>query len=197
MAELILASSSPYRKQLLERLNLPFECISPDVDERVLANESPSEMVIRLARLKGLTVAERHPEAIIIASDQCLALQHSNMADEIMGKPGDFDRAFQQLKQASGKPACFFTSIFVCHLQSGFQQIDQIPVEVSFRELADDEINRYLLQDEPYDCAGSFRSERLGISLLENMHCPDPSALIGLPLIRLSQMLRQTGLVLP
>ena len=188
--QIILASSSVYRKQLLERLGLIFTCISPDIDEQILADEFPADLVMRLAREKSLAVHERNSDAIIIGSDQVAVNDNT-----ILNKPGNHELATRQLQQLSGKSVDFLTGICVIH--SDNIQLDYVTYSVKFRKLDKACIENYLLQDKPYDCAGSFKSEGLGISLLESMSGSDPSALIGLPLIRLCEMLRSCGVCLP
>ncbi len=185
---LILASSSPYRRQLLGRLGLPFEAVSPDLDETRLAGETPAQMTARLATGKAHTVRRRHAPALIIGSDQTAELD--GMA---LGKPGTHARAVSQLEQLSGQKVRFHTSVCLLNSVTGQEQLDVIPYDVQFRLLQRHEIEHYLLSERPYDCAGSFRSEGLGIALFEHLSGDDPSALIGLPLIRLCQMLAQAG----
>lgn len=185
---IILASSSPFRKQLLDRLHLDYQCISPDVDETLLNDESPDAYVRRLAQLKAETVALNHPDAVVIGSDQCAVID-----DAILGKPGNFDRAFKQLKSAQGKTAYFNTGLCVSYKDGAFCETDNILFEVGFRQLSDAQITHYLHTEEPYQCAGSFKSEAYGVSLFSKMKGDDPTALMGLPLIRLIQMLEQAG----
>lgn len=190
--KIILGSTSPFRKELLEKLQIPFLTASPDVDETRLQDESPVEMVKRLAILKAQKVAQEHPDALIIGSDQCAVLNN-----EVMGKPGNHENATQQLKKSSGNRVSFYTGLCLLDAKTGDYQINAIPFFVSFRELSATEINNYLLRDKPYNCAGSFKSEGLGISLFSKMEGNDPSSLIGLPLIELCSMLRQQGVILP
>lgn len=189
---LILGSSSPYRKALLERLGLPFGVSSPDIDETPLAGEPASTLVRRLAESKARALAERHPDALIIGSDQCACLD-----DRIIGKPGSHERARAQLAEASGRQVVYRTGLCLLDTRSDTAQVEEVVYEVKFRELGSDEIERYLERDQPYNCAGSIRSEALGVSLFEWMRGDDPSALIGLPLIRLAHMLRAAGMQLP
>ena len=189
---LILASSSPYRRELLERLSLGFVCESPDIDESPLVSESAEDMVKRLARQKAEKIAEKYKDAIVIGSDQCLVLNN-----EILGKPGSHEAAVLQLAKLSGQTAVFLTGLCVINCATDVARTDCIPFRVTFRRLNPDEITRYLEIEKPYQCAGSFRSERLGIALLEKMEGIDPTALIGLPLIRLSEMLRAQGIKIP
>lgn len=192
MTQLILASSSPYRRELLARLAVAFECISPDIDESSGAHESPDVYVMRLAKAKAEKVGERHPNSIIIGSDQCSVNQ-----GEILGKPKSHSDAITQLQQASGQSIEFLTGVCIHHQQSGrtIAWIDTFIVE--FRELTLEEIERYLEIEAPYNCAGSFKSERLGIALCKAMHGEDPTALIGLPLIKVAQHLRDFGIKIP
>jgi MAF protein len=189
---IILASSSPYRRQLLERLKLPFICISPEIDESAVKGESPAEMAMRLANKKAEQVARHYPEAIIIGSD-LVAVHDSN----ILSKPGNYEMARKQLKKLSGQKTCFMTGLCVLNSRTGSMQTDCISFNVEFRILDDMEIERYLDLEPAYDCAGSFKSEGLGISLLAHMEGGDHSSLIGLPLIRLCAMLRKEGINLP
>lgn len=184
MARLVLGSSSPFRKALLEKLDLSFDCDSPDIDETPLKDEHPKDMVIRLAKAKADAIAERHPQAIIIASDQCATLD-----GKIIGKPGDHDNAVKQLTEASGRTVTFYTSL--CLYNAGTNQYQETvePFYVYFRELSEGQIENYLKKEEPYNCAGSFKSEGLGISLFERLEGDDPNTLIGLPLIKLIKML--------
>ena len=188
MARLVLGSSSPYRKALLEKLDLSFDCDSPDIDETPLKGEHPKDMVARLAKAKAQAIAERHPQSIIIASDQCATLD-----GQIIGKPGDFDNAFAQLRNASGRTVTFYTSLCVFNAGTNQYQETVEPFYVYFRQLTDSEIENYLKKEEPYNCAGSFKSEGLGISLFERLEGNDPNTLIGLPLIQLIKMLDEFG----
>ena len=188
MARLVLGSSSPYRKALLEKLDLSFDCDSPDIDETPLKGEHPKDMVARLAKAKAQAIAERHPQSIIIASDQCATLD-----GDIIGKPGDFENAFAQLRNASGRTVTFYTSLCVFNAGTNQYQETVEPFYVYFRELTDSEIENYLKKEEPYNCAGSFKSEGLGISLFERLEGNDPNTLIGLPLIQLIKMLDEFG----
>ena len=189
---LILGSTSPYRHALLSRLGLPFQTVSPEVDETPLPNEAPADMALRLARQKAASVAKRHPNAIVIGSDQV-----ADLHGEPLGKPGNHERALAQLARMSGETVIFQTALSVQCLESGFEQSAVVRVRVVFRHLDPDEIERYLLAEQPYDCAGSAKSEGLGIALLEQIDSDDPTALIGLPLIRTCQMLRAAGLAVP
>ncbi|MFG6447194.1 Maf family nucleotide pyrophosphatase [Roseateles sp. BYS180W] len=186
---LILASTSRYRKELLERLRLPFGCVAPEVDETPLPGEAPVQVATRLALAKALEVARRHPEAIVIGSDQVADLDgHS------IGKPGTHVRAVEQLRAMRGRTVVFQTAVAVVCISSGFSSQALAQVQVRFRELSDAEIENYLHHEQPYDCAGSAKSEGLGIALLERIDSDDPTALIGLPLIRTAELLRQAGM---
>ncbi len=189
---LVLGSTSLYRRELLQRLRLPFTVAAPAVDETPLPGEPPAQLAQRLALAKAHAVATLHPEAVVIGSDQV-----ADLAGQPLGKPGDHARATAQLQRMRGHTVVFHTAVaVVCHA-SGFVQTDLAPVRVRFRELSDAEIERYLRAEQPYDCAGSAKSEGLGISLLEAIDSDDPTALIGLPLIRTCRLLRAAGLVLP
>jgi septum formation protein len=189
---IILASSSIFRKELLSRLDLPFETDSPDIDESQLLGESPEDYVKRLSLEKAQAVARRHQQALIIASDQC-----SVVAGKINGKPGRHEIAVQQLQESSGQQVSFLTGLCVMDSETGHYQLDQVPYFVNFRDLNQTEIERYLIKEKPYNCAGSFKSEGLGITLFKRMQGDDPTALVGLPLIRLCEMLRSFEVKLP
>ncbi|WP_461482401.1 Maf family protein [Porticoccus sp.] len=188
MYPLVLASSSAYRKTLLARLAQPFEAVAPDIDEQPLPGEAPEAMVRRLSEAKARALAEQFPAHLIIGSDQVAVI-----GDQVLTKPGNFEGASQQLRAQSGRRVRFLTGVAVLNSQTGRCSIDLVPTDVVFKKLADEEIRSYLRRDEPYNCAGSFRSEGLGICLFDAIHSTDPSALIGLPLIRLCQMLREHG----
>lgn len=189
---LVLGSTSRYRRELLSRLGIAFDVDSPEVDETPRTSESPRDLALRLALAKAHAVAARHPEALVIGSDQV-----ADLDGVPLGKPGTHDRAVIQLQAMRGHTVIFQTAVaVVCHA-TGFEQVDLAPVEVRFRPLQDDEIERYLRAEQPYDCAGSAKSEGLGIALLDAIHSDDPTALVGLPLIRTCRMLRAGGLVLP
>lgn len=181
---LVLGSSSPFRRELLERLMVNFVTDSPNIDESAQPNESPIALVERLAVEKALAVAKRHTNALIIGSDQ-VAL-HNN---QVVGKPGAHDAAVKQLRQASGKSVTLYTGIALVNTESGRIQSDVVKFVTHFKSLSDATIERYLRKEQPYDCAGSLKSEGLGIALLSRFEGDDPSALIGLPLIRLIAML--------
>lgn len=184
---LILASGSIYRRSLLERLQLPFQVQSPDVDESPQANESPAELAIRLAVAKALCVAQQQPDTIVIGSDQVAAL--GNLC---LGKPGNHEKAHLQLQAMSGQTVIFHTAL--CVAQNTQYEVVNVLTQCKFRSLSSNEINNYLHFDRPYDTAGSAKAESLGISLMESMQSNDPTAIIGLPLIELSRLLRQFGL---
>ena len=188
---LILASTSPFRKELLGRLNLPFETAAPGVDESRLDNEPAVELVKRLSEAKARAVAASHA-GLIIGSDQI-----ATHGDAILGKPGNHAAAMQQLRKLSGEHVTFLTGLCLLDSSTGGIQLDVVPYSIVFRELDDKQIDRYLRQDQPYNCAGSFKSEGLGITLFERMEGEDPTALIGLPLIRLTCMLANAGIRLP
>ncbi|MDP2264111.1 MAG: Maf family nucleotide pyrophosphatase [Hydrogenophaga sp.] len=185
---LVLGSTSVYRRELLGRLRLPFEVASPQVDETPHAGEKPADLAQRLALAKAREVAQRHPGAVVIGSDQVVDLH-----GEPLGKPGTHDRAVAQLQRMRGQTVIFQTALAVVCLESGFERSDIAAVRVVFRDLSDDEIERYLRAEQPYDCAGSAKSEGLGIALLERVDNDDPTALIGLPLIRTCQLIRAAG----
>lgn len=186
---LILASTSRYRRELLQRLRLPFEVVPPEVDETAAPGETPGPLALRLALVKARTVAARHPGAVVIGSDQVCELD-----GQTLGKPGHHAKASLQLRQLSGRAAVFHTAVAVVRMDIGFEQVELAPVRVQFRKLVEAEIERYLQLDQPYDCAGSAKCETLGIALLESITSDDPTALIGLPLIRISRLLRQAGI---
>ncbi len=188
---LILGSTSRYRRELLERLHLPFEVQAPEVDETPLAGEPPEALARRLALAKARAVAARHPEAVVIGSDQV-----ADLAGEPLGKPGSHERAVEQLRRMRGRTVIFQTALSVVCQASGFEMSDLAAVQVRFRALTDAEIETYLRLEEPYDCAGSAKSEGLGIALLESIDNDDPTALVGLPLIRTVRLLRAAGLPL-
>jgi septum formation protein len=181
---LILASSSPYRKELLQRLILDFEVFSPDIDESQLADERPEQTALRLAQLKAKKIAETHPEAIIIGCDQVATLDGMQL-----GKPGNHGNAIKQLRMMRGKQVTFHSALCLYNAQTQHMQAEVVPYTVEFRNLSDTQIDRYLSIEKPYNCAGSAKSEGLGIALISAMHGEDPNALIGLPLIKLITML--------
>jgi len=187
--KLILASTSPFRKQLLERLQLPYDTAAPDVDETPLADEPIDAMVMRLAEAKARAVAQAHPDALIIGSDQSAVLN-----GQVLGKSGGFERAFQQLRDASGQKIVFHTGLCLLNTRTDQAQLASVPYTVVFRQLSDAQIRHYLEREQPYNCAGSFKSEALGIALFERFEGEDPNALVGLPLIKLVDMLSREGM---
>lgn len=193
MPALLLASSSPYRRELLERLQLPFTWQSPSIDETRLEDESGIDLVKRLAEEKARALADRHHDHLIIGSDQVAVLGNG----EILGKPHDLPRAQQQLRAASGSSVTFLTGLALLNSNTGQCQVDCVPFTVHFRPLSDERILRYLQREQPFDCAGSFKSEGLGISLFRSTEGEDATSLIGLPLIRLVDMLLNEGVEIP
>lgn len=192
MPALVLASSSPYRRALLDRLQLPFVVCTPDIDESPLAGEAPAVTAERLAVLKAEAMQARYPDGLIIGSDQVAYCGESRF-----GKPGTRDQAREQLRRLSGKTVIFHTALCLLNAATGRRHVAGVPTEARFRELSDAEIERYLDKEDALNCAGSARSEALGITLLEWIRSDDPTALVGLPLIALSAMLRAEGLDLP
>jgi septum formation protein len=188
---LILGSTSRYRRELLSRLHLPFEVVAPEVDETPQAGEAPAALAQRLALAKAQAVARQHPEAVVIGSDQV-----ADLAGEPLGKPGPHARAVEQLQRMRGQTVVFQTAVAVVCQATGYEALELAPVRVRFRALSDAEIETYLRLEMPYDCAGSAKSEGLGIALLEAIDNDDPTALVGLPLIRTCRMLRAAGLPL-
>ena len=188
---LILGSSSRYRKELLSRLKIPFDVAAPEVDETPLSNETPRDLALRLALAKARAVASQNPEAVVIGSDQVADLDGLPL-----GKPGNHANAVKQLQRMRGKTVIFQTALSVVCLATGFEQTDLAAVKVTFRDLTDAEIEAYLIAEEPYDCAGSAKSEGLGIALLAAIDNDDPTALVGLPLIRTCHMLSAAGVKL-
>ena len=186
--KLVLGSTSPFRKALLEKLHLDFECDSPDIDETPLENEDVESTVVRLAIEKARAIADRHENALIIGSDQSAVLN-----GEKLSKPGNFDNAFKQLSRASGKKVVFQTGLCLLNSASGNIQSTCVPYTVVFKELTPTMIENYLHKEEPYNCAGSFKSEALGIALFERFEGSDPNSLIGLPLIELVNFLGNEG----
>jgi len=186
---LILGSTSRYRRELLERLRLPFKVRSPEVDETPRDGEAPAALALRLALAKAHAVAAQAPDAVVIGSDQVADLDGTPV-----GKPGNHERAVAQLRSMRGKSIVFQTAVAVVCRQTGFEASALVPVQVRFRELSDGEIEHYLRAEQPYDCAGSAKSEGLGIALLTAIESDDPTALIGLPLIRTAELLRQAGI---
>lgn len=186
--KLILASTSPYRRDLLSRLGLPFEVANPQTDETALPGETPEMLALRLSEAKAKAVASQHPDALIIGSDQVATVD-----GKVFGKPGTHERAVEQLRELSGKTVNFFTGLCLFNARTGQSETRGIPTLVTFRHLSNDEIENYLRREPAYNCAGSAKSEGLGIALLSSMKGEDPNALVGLPLIALCDMLRQQG----
>lgn len=189
--KLILASSSPFRRELLSRLMIPFEVCAPEVDETPRSGESPAQLVERLAIAKARAIAGSYPDALVIGSDQVAV--HGN---EIVGKPLTHDRAVQQLRTASGRAVTLYTGLALVNSASGRVQSEVVPFRVVFRRLTDEQIENYLRKETPYHCAGSVKSEGLGVALLERFEGEDPATLIGLPLIRLVRMLETEGVAI-
>lgn len=192
MLPLLLASSSVYRRDLLTRLRLPFSCSSPDIDESHRPGEPARELVERLSLEKARALADSHPGHLIIGSDQVAVLN-----GHIIGKPHTFDKARQQLMDASGASVTFLTGLTLLNARTGDHQTDCIPFTVHMRTLGTEQIERYLLAETPYDCAGSFKAEGLGVSLFQRTEGDDATSLVGLPLIRLIDMLLVEGVTIP
>ena len=192
MLPLLLASSSPYRRELLQRLRLPFTWASPDIDEGRNAEEPATELVRRLARQKAEALANSHSQHLIIGSDQVAVL-----GEQILGKPHTFERACEQLLAASGQQVTFLTGLALLNSSTGQCQVDCIPFTVTLRELDRERVERYVHAEQPLDCAGSFKAEGLGVTLFQSTHGCDATSLIGLPLIRLVDMLHAEGVRLP
>ncbi len=186
--QLVLASTSRYRRELLSRFGLPFEVAAPDVGETPLPSEAPSQTALRLAESKARAVSNQYPDSLIIGSDQVLMLQN-----EQLGKPGNFANAFTQLKKMQGNAMVFHTALCLFNSRSGNIQLRDIPTTIHIRALSDAQIESYLNKEQPYDCAGSARAEGLGIALIARYETSDPNALIGLPLIALTEMLAHEG----
>ncbi|MDX1804548.1 MAG: nucleoside triphosphate pyrophosphatase [Alcanivorax sp.] len=189
---LLLASSSPFRRELLGKLNLPFRHQSPDIDESRRDGESPTALVMRLARQKAQALADQHPDTLIIGSDQVAVL-----GDQVLGKPGNRDNAMAQLAAASGQRVRFLTGLCLLNTASGRSQVGCEPFDVQFRTLRPQQIERYVDSEQPFNCAGSFKSEGLGIVLFKALEGRDPNALVGLPIILLTDFLAAEGLSLP
>lgn len=185
---IVLASTSPFRRELMQRLGVPFVTASPDADETRRPQESPQELVMRLASAKAQAVAGDHPAALIIGSDQVACVDGM-----VVGKPGDRGRAIAQLSRASGRPVVFYTGLCLLNATTGRTQICCEPFRVHFRMLSQDQIEGYVDRERPFNCAGSFKSEGLGIALFERLEGDDPNALVGLPLIRLVSLLEAEG----
>lgn len=188
---LVLGSTSRYRRELLQRLQIPFEVAAPEVNECPLSGESPRGIAMRLALVKARAVALNFPHAVVIGADQV-----ADLNGQPLGKPGTHDRAVVQLRQMRGQTVVFQTAVAVVCMESGFAQSSLASVRVTFRNLTDDEIENYLRVEQPYDCAGSAKSEGLGIALLESIESDDPTALVGLPLIRTCKMIQAAGIAL-
>lgn len=188
MSNLLLASTSPWRRMLLEKLTLPFECAAPEVDETPQPGESARQLVVRLAQAKAQALASRFPQHLIIGSDQVCVLD-----GEITGKPHTEENAHRQLRKASGTIVTFYTGLALYNSANGHLQTECEPFNVHFRHLSDQEIEAYIRKENPLQCAGSFKSEGLGITLFERLEGRDPNSLVGLPLIALCQMLRREG----
>ena len=188
LPSIVLASTSRYRRELLERLRLPFEVCAPDIDETALASESPRATALRLAGEKAVTVATRFPGAVVIGSDQTV-----DAGGESLGKPTTHAIALAQLQLLQGRSAVFYTAVAVVGPSSGSVQQDCIQTTVKFKHMATERLENYLRADQPYDCAGAAKIESLGIALIDSVESTDPTALIGLPLIRLTSMLAAVG----
>lgn len=189
---IVLGSTSPFRRELLSRLGIEFAVDKPEVDETRLENETALQLVTRLASAKARAVAERHPRSLIIGSDQVACID-----EWILGKPGNRENAIQQLSLAAGRRVTFYTGLCLLNSESGREQVICEPFHVHFRALDRARIERYLDAEEPYNCAGSFKSEGLGIALFSRLEGDDPNALIGLPLIRLVSFLENEGIIIP
>lgn len=185
---LVLASSSPWRREILDKLGLPYRTKHPEIDETPLPDESAAALVSRLAEEKARAVAPAYKEALVIGSDQVAVLN-----DQIIGKPGTHERAVDQLHAASGRTVTFLTGLCLLNTETGRAQVEVVPFHVHFRELSDEMIEGYLKHEQPYNCAGSFRSEGAGIALFDRLEGDDPNTLVGLPLIRLVRMLEAEG----
>lgn len=190
--KLVLGSSSPFRRELLERLGIPFVMESPDIDERALANETPEDLVLRLAEEKARAAGQNHPDALVIGSDQVACID-----GEILGKPGTRENAIAQLERTAGRRVTFYTGLCLLNTESNQEQIACESFHVHFRHLSREQIERYIDREQPYNCAGSFKSEGLGITLFDRLEGDDPNALVGLPLIRLVNMLAEEGIEIP
>jgi septum formation protein len=186
--QIVLASTSPFRKSVLEKLGLPFDCHAPEVDETPRAGETPAQLVERLSIAKAQAVAAHYKQGLVIGSDQVAVIDN-----EILGKPGDHENAVAQLESASGKTVTFLTGLALVNAGSGSIQAEVVPFKVVFRQLTHPQIVNYLNAEHPYHCAGSFKSEGLGIALFERLEGDDPNTLIGLPLIHLIRMLEKEG----
>ncbi len=189
MYQLVLASTSPFRQQILQKLHLPFETAAPDIDESRLSGETPEALVARLSQQKAEAVAGQFSDALIIGSDQVAVY-----GDEILGKPGSHEKAHSQLAAASGKSVVFYTGLSLYNSATQEHQTEVVPFHVHFRQLTPEQIDHYLEVEKPFNCAGSFKSEGYGITLFSKLEGEDPNTLIGLPLIRLTAMLEQAGM---
>jgi len=187
--QIILGSSSPYRRKLLEKLKIDFAVASPDIDETPKAGESARDLVGRLALAKAKKIGNKYKNALIIGSDQV-----ATIGGKILGKSGNFARAFKQLKQSSGKAVEFYTALCLLNSETDEYQLEVVPFTVHFRKLSDAEIKGYIEREQPFNCAGSFQAEGLGVALFEKLEGDDPNTLIGLPLMRLNAMLKQQGI---
>ena len=190
--KIILASSSPYRKELLKRLDITFTTVSPEVNERYFQDELISDYVLRLAKTKAESIVSKNDNSLIIAADQALQCDK-----KILGKPGNYNKAKEQLIFMSNRSLTFYTGLCLINTKTKIIEEDVVSFRVDFRKLTESEIKNYLVKEKPYDCTGSFKSEKLGISLVKKMNGDDPTALIGLPLIRLCEMLRNQGVDIP
>jgi septum formation protein len=187
--KLVLASTSPYRRELLARLGVPFQVAAPEVDETPLSGESPDDTALRLSFLKAKAVAQEYPDALIIGSDQVALLE-----GEQLGKPGSHEKAVEQLRRMRGRTLEFHTALTLLNARTGRVQTANVPVRLVMRDYTDAQIEAYLRKDQPYNCCGSARSESLGIALIARYETEDPNALVGLPLIKLTEMLANEGL---
>ena len=190
--KIILASSSPYRKELLKRLDITFTTVSPEINERYFQDELINDYVLRLAKTKAESIVLKNNNSLIIAADQALQCDK-----KILGKPGNYNKAKEQLIFMSNRSLTFYTGLCLINTETKIIEEDVVSFRVDFRKLTESEIENYLVKEKPYDCVGSFKSEKLGISLLKKMNGDDPTALIGLPLIRLCKMLRNQGVDIP
>ncbi len=190
--KIILASSSPYRKELLKRLDITFTTVSPEINERYFQDELINDYVLRLAKTKAESIVPKNNNSLIIAADQALQCDK-----KILGKPGNYNKAKEQLIFMSNRSLTFYTGLCLINTETKIIEEDVVSFRVDFRKLTESEIENYLVKEKPYDCVGSFKSEKLGISLLKKMNGDDPTALIGLPLIRLCKMLRNQGVDIP
>jgi septum formation protein len=186
--DIILASTSPYRRRLLERLQLSIRCMAPEIAENSISGESPAAMAQRLALLKAQAIAQQYPSAIVIGSDQVAEIDGA-----ILGKPGSFDRAQEQLRSSSGRVVQFYTAVALVGLDRGVERLHVEPFKVRFRMLNNIQIANYLRREQPYDCAGSFKIEGLGIALFEALTGNDPTSLEGLPLLKLTELFTEVG----